>query len=241
MARLFGFRLKDKRSGENCISNYSDNGCAEEISGLSQLYCPEQDSTAHVRDVADVLCEMGKVTAKQLSKIRGIQKKRADCDVCQIIAELKLADEPEISKAQASLYGFEFRQVEPEQVDREAFDKLELVYIRSNHIMPIAIHGKSLVVATSRPADLFIIEDVKRQTQMNVKTVVCLDKDIDKVCATFGDKKVDYNIDDIMDDMADVEVVQDQQENSEDLEKMAGQSPVIKFVNYLISNAVREG
>ena len=241
MARLFGFRLKNKQTGENCISNYSDNGCAEEISGLSQLYYPEQDSAAHVRDVADVLCEMGKITAKQLSKIRGIQKKRADCDVCQIITELKLADEPEISKAQASLYGFEFRQVEPEQVDREAFDKLELEYIKSNRIMPIAVRGKTLIVATSRPADLFVTEDVKRQTRMNVETVVCLEKDIDKVCATFDDKKVDYNLDDIMDDMADVEVVQDQQEDCEDLEKMAGQSPIIKFVNYLISNAVREG
>jgi len=241
MARLFGFRLKDKQSGKNRISDYSDNGCAEEISGLSQLYCPEQNSATHVRDVADCLCEMGKITAKQLSKIRGIQKKRADCDVCQIIAELKLADELEISMARANLYAFEFRQVEPEQVDREAFDKLELEYIKSNHIMPIALRGKTLVVATSRPADLFVIEDVKRQTKMNVETIVCLDEDIDKVCSTFDDKRNDYNLDDIMGDMADVEVVQDQQEDTEDLEKMAGQSPVIKFVNYLISNAVREG
>ena len=241
MARLFGFRLKDRRSNDNRISDYSDNGCVEEISGLSQLYCPEQDSAAHVRDVADVLCETGKITAKQLSKIRGTQKKRADCDVSQIIAELKLADEPEISMAEAGLYGFEFRRIEPEQVEREAFDKLELEYIKSNHIMPIAVRGKILVVATSRPADLFVIEDVKRQTQMNVKTVVCLEEDIDKVCSTFDDKKSDYNLDDIIDDMADVEVVQDQEEESEDLEQMAGQSPVIKFVNYLISTAVREG
>ena len=241
MARLFGFRLKDRRSNDNRISDDSDNGCAEEISGLSQLYCPEQDSAAHVHDVADVLCETEKITAKQLSKIRGIQKKRADCDVSQIIAELKLADESEISMAEAGLYGFEFRKVEPEKVEREAFDKLELEYIKSNHIMPIAVRGKILVVATSRPADLFVIEDVKRQTQMNVKTVVCLEEDIDKVCSTFNDKRSDYNLDDIIDDMADVEVVQDQEEESEDLERMAGQSPVIKFVNYLISNAVREG
>ncbi|HUU19774.1 MAG TPA: hypothetical protein VMW72_21670, partial [Sedimentisphaerales bacterium] len=241
MARLFGFRLKDKQPDKNRDSDYLDNCGAEEISGLSQLYCPEQDSAAHVRDVADVLCETGKITAEQLSKIREIQKKRADCDVCQIIAELKLAVEPEISKAQAGLYGFEFRQVEPEQVDREAFDKLELEYIKSNHIMPIAVRGKNLVVATSRPADLFVIEDVKRQTQMNVKTVVCMEEDIDKVCSTFNDKKSDYNLDDIIEDMADVEVVQDQEEDSKDLEQMAGQSPVIKFVNYLISNAVREG
>ena len=241
MARLFGFRLKDRQSGNNRDSDYLDNGGAEEISGLSQLYCPQQDSTVHIRDVADCLCEMGIITDAQLSKVRGIRGKRTDCDVCQIIAEQKLANELEISMAQANLYAFEFRQVEPEQVDREAFDKLELEYIKSNHVMPIALRGKTLVVATSRPADLFVIEDVKIQTQMTVETVVCLDEDIDKVCNTFDDKKSDYDLDDIIGDMADVEVVQDQQEDSEDLEQMAGQSPVIKFVNYLISNAVREG
>jgi len=52
---------------------------------------------------------------------------------------------------------------------------------------------------------------------------------------------MDCDLDDIINDMTDVEVVQDQAEESEDLEKMAGQSPIIKFVNYLISNAIREG
>jgi len=244
MARLFGFRLKDKQAGKNLISDDSDNGCEEEISGLSQLYCPQQDSATNIRDVADVLSEMGKITDAQLSKVRGIHKERANCDICQIIAELKLADKVEISTAQASLYGFEFRQVEPEQVDREAFSKLDPDYIKSNRIMPIAVRDNNLIVATSRPADLFVIEDVKSQTQMNVEAFVCPDEDIDKICSTFEtfeDKKSDYNLDDIMGDMADVEVVQDKQDDSEDLEQMAGQSPVIKFVNYLISNAVREG
>jgi type IV pilus assembly protein PilB len=76
---------------------------------------------------------------------------------------------------------------------------------------------------------------------MNTETVVCLDEDISKACETFNNEKIDYDIDDIINDMTDVEVMQDQQEESDDLEKMAGQSPIIKFVNYLISNAVREG
>jgi len=107
--------------------------------------------------------------------------------------------------------------------------------------MPIALQGENLLVATSRPADLFIIEDVKRQTQMSVETVVCLEEDIDKACEVFDDEQIDHNLDEIINDMTDVEVVHDDHEESDDLEKMAGQSPVIKFVNYLISNAVREG
>ena len=244
MARIFGFKLKQQRSGENQISEYSDNGSDEEISGLSQLYCPEQEeqeTVAHTRDVADVLCEMGKITAEQLSELRRVQDKKTGCDVSQLITELSLAGEPEISMARADLHGFEFCRIEPEQVDKDVFDKLEFDYIKSNHIMPLAIQGEDLVVATSRPSDLFVIEDVKRQTQMNVKTVVCPEEDIDNICEAFNDEQNDYNLDDIINDMTDVEVVQDQEEVSEDLEKMAGQSPVIKFVNYLISNAIREG
>jgi len=244
MARVFGFRHREDYSGEEHIGPPeadSDNLCAEEISGLSTLYSPEQESPAHVRDVADVLSEWGKIAAEQLSEIRRIQEQRVNCDCAEIIKELKIADEPEISMARASLYGFDFRRVEPEQVDRDAFGKLELSYIKSNLVMPIAVRGETLVVATSRPADLFIIEDIKRQTRMDVEVVVCLDEDINKVCDAFDDKKIEYDLDDIISDMTDIEVVQDRQEEAEDLEKMAGQSPVIKFVNYVISNAIREG
>ena len=49
-------------------------------------------------------------------------------------------------------------------------------------------------------------------------------------------------VDDIINDMTEVEIIQDKQGDiAEDLEKMAGQSPVIKFVNYLISNAIHVG
>ena len=244
MTRLFGFERKETWPAENNISNYQDNVRTEEIKGLSSLYCPQEDSPSPVRDVADILSEMGKITPEQLSEVRRIQAEKAGCDVAQIIKELRLADEPYISMARANLYGFEFREVKQEQVDKKVFDKLELDYIKSNRIMPIAMEGETLVAATSRPADLFVIEDVRRQTHTNIEVVVCVDEDIDKVCDAFGgedEEKTDYHFDEIISDMTDIEVVQDEQEDSEDLEKMAGQSPVIKFVNYLISNAIHEG
>ncbi|HIJ54429.1 MAG TPA: Flp pilus assembly complex ATPase component TadA, partial [Planctomycetes bacterium] len=218
-----------------------ENDSPPDITGLSNLYSPKADSTAHVRDVADVLCEMGKITADQLSRVRKIQAEKPDCEIAQIIKELKLADERRLSMAQASLYGFQFRHVEPQDVDREAFDKLEFSYAKSNRIVPIAIQGETLVVATSRPGDFFVVEDVKRQTHMEVEVVVCPDKAINKICDCLEKERFDYGLDNIISDMADVEVVKEQEDDLEDLEKMAGQSPVIKFVNYLISNAIREG
>jgi len=246
MARIFGFVKKEARISVNQVSNHLENGDDEEISGLSLLYSPEQEreqqgSVAHIRDVADVLSETGKISGEQLSELRRLHKEKANCDICQIIKESNFVHEPDISIARASLHGFEFKKIEAEQVDKNAFNKLDLEYIKSNRIMPIEIRDEILVVATSRPADLFVIEDVKRLTQMKTEIVVCLDEDIDKVCETYSSEQIDYDIDDIISDMTDVEIMQDEQDESDDLEKMAGQSPIIKFVNYLISNAVREG
>lgn len=240
MARIFGFKAKNQSIGLNPVDDYPDNNGLEEINGLSQLYSPEQDSSVHVRDIADVLREMDKISDEQLSELRGIQKD-SDVDICKIIIEKNMVGETDISMARAGLYGFEFRKIEPDQIDKHAFSRLDPEYIKSNRIMPVTVNGDNLVVATSRPGDLFVIEDVKRQTQMDIETVVCTDEDIDNVCNLMNDERTDYNLDEIISDMTDVEIVQDQEEISEDLEKMAGQSPVIKFVNYLISNAVREG
>ncbi|UCG50089.1 MAG: hypothetical protein JSU94_09935, partial [Phycisphaerales bacterium] len=222
MARVFGFKLKEQRSGGSHNNSNLDNGCLEEISGLSNLYSPEEDASFHVRDIADVLSETQKISAEQLSEIRREQKKRPGADIAEIIGALELADETAIATARANLYGFEFRRIEPEQIDRAAFGRLDLDYIKNNHIMPIAVHDETLVVATSSPADLFIIEDVKRQTHMNLETVVCLDNDIERACEALDDDKVEYDLDGLISDMTEVEVVQDEQEDSEDLEKMAG-------------------
>jgi len=236
MKRLFEFGLKKDGAGKDHTSGHSDNGCPEEIKGLSSLYCPQEQGLTHIRDVADVLSEARKITADQLSEIRQTQERKPDSDITEVIKDLKLADEPEISKARATLYGFEFRRIEPEQVDRETFGKLQLSYVKDNHIMPIATQGETLVVATSCPGDIFVIEDVKRLTGMNVEVVVCLDEDINTLCDAFDEGGTGYSFDDIISDMEDVEVVQDQKsEIIEDLEEMAGQSPVIKFVIFILS------
>jgi type IV pilus assembly protein PilB len=240
MARLFGFKTKEQPVRLNPVDDFAENSGLEEICGLSTLYSPEQDSAVHIRDIADVLQEMEKITQDQLSEIRRLQE-QTNRDILKIIIESGFAKEPDISKARARLYNLEFREIEPGQIDKQVFGKLEVEYIKNNRIMPIAIDNDKLVVATSHPGDMFVIEDVKRLTNMDVETVVCLDEAIDNACQILHEEKADYKIDELISDMTDVEIMKDTDEISEDLEKMAGQSPIIKFVNYLISNAVREG
>ena len=236
---------KPKKDLERSLDTGSAPGsdCSEDqsVRGLSELYSPEQTGESHVYDIADVLLDMGKINAKQHASLRKKQQAKPASDVAELLLKTEKISDDDILTAKARLYDLEFRHIAPDDVQKEALEKLDINFIKSNSVCPIAIEQGILVVATSEPANVLAIEDVKRQTQMELEVVVCSAEDIEAVCDSFKDVRVDYNLDDIMGDMADVEVVQDQQEESEDLEQMAGQSPVIKFVNYLISNAVREG
>jgi type IV pilus assembly protein PilB len=214
----------------------------QDVQGLSELYSPGKAEDTHVYDIVDVCLEMGKISEEQHSDLRGRQKANPLRDGADLLLETDWVSAADILAARAKLYEMEFRHICPEDVDPQAFGKLEVDYIRDSFLCPIGEEDGVLIVATSEPANIFAIEDVKRQTQMDVRAVVCSREDIEAVCdALAPSDKMDYNLDDIISDMSDVEIVQDEEEESEDLERMAGQSPVIKFVNYVISNAIREG
>jgi len=212
------------------------------VRGLCDLYSPEPTSQSHTRDVADVLLEMQKITDDQYGRLRRELMGRPGMDAATWLLKENLAGTDDVLEAKARLNGLEFRRVSPDEVDPQAFQKLEGDFIKRSNIVPISLEEGTLVVATSEPANIFALEDVKRQTQMETRVVVCSPDDVAAICESFqAEDSPDYDLDDIINDMSDVEVVQDEQDESEDLEKMAGQSPVIKFVNYLISNAVRDG
>jgi len=214
---------------------------AQSVQGLSDLYSPDKAGESHIYDIADALLDMGRITTEQHAQLRSQEKANQGCEVADLLASSGWVGADDILEAKAKLYDLEFTHIRPDDVDRQAFEKLDVDFMKNCSLCPIAVKEGVLVVATSEPANVFAIEDVKRQTQMDVRAVVCSTEDIETVCDSFKAEGVDYNLDDIISDMTDVEVVQDEQEESEDLERMAGQSPVIKFVNYVISKAIREG
>ncbi len=217
----------------------------EPIAGLSILYQPHEQkhteqTVSSAKDAADALFEMGIISEQQLAVVRYEQKNGSEKDVGRILRHLDFVCEDDILRAQAGLCGFEFRHITSEQVQKNVFEMLSMEYVRANRIMAVRCSEKNLIVATSRPTDVFTIDEVRRITGCNLEVVVCGNDDIDSVCAAFEANSFTACVDDIISDMSDVEVVQDARQEVEDLAKIAGESPVIKFVNYVISNAIRE-
>jgi type IV pilus assembly protein PilB len=243
------FRLETKRQASNAAA--ANEAAAVQdlsaddhvISGLSDLYVPEESLESHARDIADVLLEKQKITQDQYAQIRSQQSARPGVDPATLLLKAEFSNSDDVLRAKTELCGLEFLKIQPQDIQKQAFEKLDPDFMKTCSVCPIAIEDDILIVATSEPANMFAFEDIKRKTQMDLRVVVCSPQDLDNVCNATQqeEEEVDYNLDDIISDMTEVEIVQDEEDDSEDLEQMAGQSPVIKFVNYLISNAIREG
>lgn len=225
----------------------------EIISGLSDIYVPENSEQFGALEITNVLLDMGKINADQHTNFQKHCRVSRLIDTDSVEAALLkkgIVNLEDLLAAKAKLYNLEFRHITADDIDKEAFEKLYVEFIKNNCICPIAIEDGTLVVATPDPANVFAIEEAARQSRMSVRPVVCSAKEIESASeALIAQHQLeeeeelipDYNVDDIIGDMTDVEVVENQQSDFENLEEMAGQSPVIKFVNYLISNAIREG
>ena len=241
MKRLFSAKKSETpRPDYGAALEDLNAGQTELAPGLRNLYSPQiTTEKLRIRDIADILAEQGLLTAEQVAQLREERRQNGQ-SVEKLLSRYGVGHEQTL-EAKARLYGYEFRRISPDQVDKKAFEKLDLKYILANHLLPIAVRDNVLTVGSCDPANVFAIDDVKRQTGMAVEVVVCLEEDIEKVCDEFDESKFNYNVDEFVSDLDDIELVQDSDEDIEDLEKSAGESPVIKFVNYLLSNALHEG
>ena len=119
------------------------------VRGLSDLYSPEPTSQTHVRDAADILSEMNKITDEQYGRLRRELMNRPGIDATTWLLKEGLVNADDVLQAKAQMGGMEFRHLTPQEVDKEAFEKLDLAFIQRSSIVPIALEDNELLVATS--------------------------------------------------------------------------------------------
>jgi type IV pilus assembly protein PilB len=173
--------------------------------------------------------------------LRKHQQANADCDSAEWLVDKEIVSELTLLEARAVLSGFEFQRLDQSQVDRDAFELIDEELREKNCMCGVRLEGDVLVVAMCEPANVFAVEDVRRQLERELRVLVCPEADLRAVFEAISQTEQHCDLADIISDMTEVEVIQEQDQDTEDIERMAGESPVIKYVNYLISNAIREG
>lgn len=214
------------------------------LESLSDLWVPDQEPTQEsaADGLGTVLLKEGAITAAQLDNARSIVSKTPGRTLPDVLFDTGV-DEVVIQSTLAKVNGLTFQRFEPAEVESTFLHRLTHDFCKNNGVMPLSRTGNRLILGMIRPDNLIVIDEVRHKLGVPIKPVVVCRIDIEAAIGSFKEEESnDVAVDDIIAGVQedDVEVVQTKEEDL-DLEKMAGESPVIRLVNYLIFNAVKEG
>jgi len=193
--------------------------------------------------LGQLLVARGIVTAEQVDKALAEQKEKGHGKLLgELLVEKDYCTENQIASALAEAYGVPYAQVCPKICDAKTLEILPREFLEEHTVLPLFKVYNMLTVAVSEPTNVFLIDEVERISNCKVQVVCATTKDIKATLQTYLPAANVFVIDDIIDDeeLEDFTLIENITQDVSNLEEIAGQSPVVKLVNYLLYNAVRE-
>ncbi|MCD6277428.1 type IV-A pilus assembly ATPase PilB [candidate division WOR-3 bacterium] len=193
-----------------------------------------------------LLVNAGLISEDQLSKALEEQKKTAE-KIGSILIKHDYIDEDTLLKFLSKQFRVPSISIEPQDVDPEVVKLIPPDMANRYEVFPIRRKGRTLILGMVNPGDITAMDAIKFATGLEVEPVVIAHSKMKALLEKFY--KVTKEIRSVSDveepeeeeffdfeDDADVEL--EEEEEEEDFSSASSQ-PVIKLVNYLISNAVR--
>jgi type IV pilus assembly protein PilB len=193
--------------------------------------------------LGQLLLARGIVTAEQIEKALAEQKDKGHRKLLgELLVEMGYCTENQIASALAQGYGVPYAQVTPKICDPKVIEILPREFLEEYIVLPLFKVNNVLTIAVSEPTNVFLIDEIERISGCKVQIVCSTSKDIKATLQTYLPAANVFVIDDIIDEegLEEFALIENITQDISNLEEIAGQSPVVKLVNYLLYNAVRE-
>ena len=150
-----------------------------------------------------------------------------------------LVERGQILAAVAEYLGYEYLATPPNNVEENIAGCVRASAARMYAVVPYKVSDTSVSLLAQDPFNPAIIDDLTFTLNKDITIVVCNPEHIDSLLiATYGEE--DSSIDDILGDLGE-SFTESQEDLSEgDLADMANQTPIIRFVNLVLQQAIKD-
>jgi type IV pilus assembly protein PilB len=150
----------------------------------------------------------------------------------QMLVETGVIDSNQLARALAERNGLDHVNLNEFEVDKGAANMLDAGSAKRHHSVPIAFLGeKTLLVATSDPANVLALDDITMMTGYEVRRAVASPEDIDALITQLS--RLDQSVSEIAEEEEEAPVIE--------LRESAEDAPVVKLVHSIIADAVERG
>ncbi|MSQ00538.1 MAG: type IV-A pilus assembly ATPase PilB [Myxococcales bacterium] len=161
------------------------------------------------------------------------------------LTKLGYIEENELTAFLSKQYSVPSINLRDFEIDSEVLKLIPKEVVVRHQVIPINKSGNTLIIAMADPSNIYAVDDIKFITNFNIDIVVASEGQIAESIEKYYTSNVTFE--DVMVDFSggedDVELAGEVDEdiNVLDLEKSAGDAPVVKLVNLVLLDAIRKG
>lgn len=162
-------------------------------------------------------------------------------NLSQYLVSKKLIAANKLATIAANEFGFPLLDLD--SLDQESVPKglVSEELIKKHQTIPIYKRGNRLYVAVAEPTNLVGIDEIKFQTGINTEAVLVEADKLNKFIETALESK-ESGMDDMLDeDLDDVDFDDTEAEPADDSSSDADDTPVVRFVNKVLLDAIKKG
>jgi len=201
--------------------------------------------------LGEILLKENLISADQLKKALDHQK-QAGGRLGNSLVKLGFLSDDEVTAVLSRQYGVPSINLSYFEVDQNVIKLVPMETAAKYQILPLSRVGSSLTVAMVDPTNVFAMDDIKFMTGFNIEPVVASESAITEAIkkhygsAEEAERKKEIEeivsfIDEGQAESVELEAEDEASLNLAELEKAAEEAPVIKLVNYILTDAVRRG
>jgi type IV pilus assembly protein PilB len=155
------------------------------------------------------------------------------------VIDSEVVKREQILAAVAEYLGYEYLATPPNKVEDDIASTVRASVARMYAVVPYEVSDTSVSLLAQDPFNPAIIDDLTFTLNKDITIVVCNPEHIDSLLiATYGEE--DSSIDDILGDLGE-SFTESQDDLSEgNLTDMANQTPIIRFVNLVLQQAIKD-
>ncbi|MFH1778236.1 MAG: ATPase, T2SS/T4P/T4SS family [Candidatus Omnitrophota bacterium] len=195
-----------------------------------------------IKRLGRILIEKGLLSSEQLNEALENQKTTGR-SLGRVLTELGYINEDELLVTLGIQAGMEMVSLDEITIPEEAILKIPASVARFYNIMPISFKNNLLTIATAQPLDINIFDDLKFMLNCNVKGKVAPQEEILRVLKKhYGVEleSVHELFEELEEQIKGLEIDEEFLNNVYGIEKAAIQLPVVKLVNLVLLQAIKQ-
>jgi len=184
------------------------------------------------------ILDAGLTTKEKLDRAEK-KAKETNQQLAQVLVKDKIISQEQLIKLQAYILGIPFVNLEKETIPEEILQIIPEPIARRHHIIAFRKKGKELEVAMLNPADLQMIEFIKKKSDLKILPRLTNSVSIKNVLKQYQ-KSLEVEFGELIKEESKIVTLPEKEgeESKEELEKAAEQMPIIKIVDTLLKHAI---